>query len=193
MTHLPIERDTTALLLIDLQVGITGGMTTEPHSTDTIVGNARRLVDACRAASMPVIFVRVNYGQDNALQVRVPHEWNVDFAPPAGWDEIDPRLGATDDDIVVIKHATSAFYETDLDLQLRQRGIRNLILSGITTHTGVESTSRSAYDRAYTQVFAHDAMGAVNTAQHEHSLTQIFPLMGHTASTDDIVAAIESL
>jgi nicotinamidase-related amidase len=185
-----IDPATTALLLVDLQVGVTA-MPTQPHSAETVVTNAARLVAAFRSAGGHVIFVRVSYGRENELQVRVNGDPNYRFDPPAGWDTLDPRLGALDDDTVVVKHVVSAFYGTDLDIQLRRRGITTLVVGGIATHMGVEGTVRSAHDRAYNQIFVHDAMSSTEAALHESALTKVFPMFGQVASTDDVVDALK--
>src|SRR5690606_2952084 len=112
--------------------------------------------------------------------------------PPAGWDTLDPRLGASDDDIVVVKHVVSAFHGTDLDIQLQRRGISTLVVGGIATHMGVEGTVRSAHDRAYNQIFVEDAMSSTETAIHENTINKIFPMFGQIASTDEVLAALKA-
>lgn len=180
----------TALLLIDLQVGVTREMDTRLHEPAGIVKNASSLVEAFHAFGAPVIAVNVDYGHDNALQVRVPNEWAIDFEPAPGWDTLDPRLGLGPDDTYVTKHAASAFYGTDLDVQLRRRSITTLVVAGIATHVGVESTVRSAFDRGYQQLFVEDAMGAMTAAQHNHTLENVFPMMGFAVSSAEVVAAV---
>ena len=83
-----------------------------------------------------------------------------------------------------------AFYGTDLDLQLRRRGLKTIVLCGIATEFGVESTARDAYERGYEQVFAEDAMTGRSAEGHANSITHIFPRMGRVRSTEEIVAAL---
>jgi len=90
----------------------------------------------------------------------------------------------------VIKRQWGAFYGTDLDLQLRRRGIKTVIMTGLATNMGVESTARGAYDRVFELVFAHNAMSGLNGEMHEFSVTQMFPLMGKVRDTATIVAAL---
>lgn len=184
-----IDPTTTALVLVDMQVGVTA-MPLQPHSADEVLANAARLVEAFRAAGGLVAFVRVSYGEGNVLQVRVPHDFGYAFEPPAGWDVLDPRLGAADEDLVVTKHVVNGFHQTDLDLQLRRRGIQTLVVGGIATHQGAEGTIRGAHDHGYHQVLVEDAMSAITPVQHHHAVTEIFPLFGHVTSTDAVIAAL---
>jgi nicotinamidase-related amidase len=91
---------------------------------------------------------------------------------------------------VILKRQWGAFYGTDLDLQLRRRGLTNLVLCGIATEYGVESTARDAYERGFDQVFVSDAMSALSPQAHEHCLTRIFPRMGHVRDTSAVLAAL---
>lgn len=86
-----------------------------------------------------------------------------------------------------------AFYGTDLDLQLRRRGLKTIVLCGIATEFGVESTARDAYERGYEQVFAEDAMTGRSAESHANSVTHVFPRMGRVRSTAEIVAALGAL
>jgi nicotinamidase-related amidase len=91
---------------------------------------------------------------------------------------------------VIFKRKWGAFYGTDLDLQLRRRGLKTIVLCGIATEFGVESTARDAYERGYEQVFAEDAMTGRSAESHANSITHIFPRMGRVRSTEEIVAAL---
>ena len=88
------------------------------------------------------------------------------------------------------KHQWGAFYGTDLDLQLRRRGIATILLCGIATCIGVESTARDAYERGYRQVLVEDAMASFTAAGHQHTVTQIFPRIGRVRSTCEVLAAL---
>jgi len=83
-----------------------------------------------------------------------------------------------------------AFYGTELDLQLRRRGVDTIILCGISTNAGVESTARDAYERGYQQVFVEDAMAARDAEEHRHTVTTLFPRIGRVRSTEDVLAAL---
>jgi nicotinamidase-related amidase len=94
-------------------------------------------------------------------------------------------------DYVITKRQWGAFYGTDLDLQLRRRGIKTIILCGIATSFGVESTARDAYERGYDQIFAEDAMASRSAAEHEHTISHILPRIGRVRSTAEILAGLD--
>lgn len=179
---------TSALILIDLQRGITGRQVA-PHSASEVVKNASRLVEAFRTAGLPIVFVRVSPTPQTTLRPIVDNPPNMP-APPRGWDELDPALGARTDDVVVTKQNWGAFYGTDLDLQLRRRDVNRIAICGIATNIGVESTARDAYERNYKLLFVEDAMAAMSTQEHEHSCAAIFPRMGIIRSTAQTVQAL---
>ena len=111
---------------------------------------------------------------------------------PADWAEIVPELGPEPGDLVITKRQWGAFYGTELDLQLRRRGIDTILLTGIATNIGVESTARDAYERGYEQVFVEDAMAARNADEHANTVRTIFPRMGRVRSTAEVLAALEA-
>ncbi|MGF0313434.1 isochorismatase family protein [Rhodococcus sp. IEGM1428] len=180
-----------ALVVIDLQVGVTQGIETFPHSVDTVVDNASRLVEAFHDSNRPVVFVTVWYGPNNELQPHMPCEAPMNFAPPAGWNELDPRFDVHADDIHIVKPAVSSFFGTDLDVQLSRRGIGSIVVVGIATNIGGEGTVRSGYDRGYHQVVVSDAMSATSGELHEHTMHNVFPMMANIASTDDVIRALQ--
>ena len=110
---------------------------------------------------------------------------------PPDWTELIPELDRQPSDIVIFKRQWGAFYGTDLDLQLRRRGLTTIILCGIATEIGVESTARDAYEHGYELVFAADAMTGTNAESHLNSIVRIFPRMGRVRSTEQIVAALQ--
>jgi nicotinamidase-related amidase len=111
-------------------------------------------------------------------------------ALPPDWSDLLPELGISPSDTVILKRQWGAFYGTDLDLQLRRRGLTTIILCGIATEFGVESTARDAYERGYELVFAEDAMTGRNAESHTISIQHIFPRIGRVRRTGEIVAAL---
>ena len=109
---------------------------------------------------------------------------------PADFSEIVAELGPKDGDIVVTKRQWGAFYGTDLDLQLRRRGITTIVLGGIATNYGVESTARDAYERGYQLVLVEDAMSARSASDHAFAFDRIFPRIGRVCRTADVIAAL---
>jgi nicotinamidase-related amidase len=188
---LDLAAETTALIVIDLQKGIVG-RPTEPHAAADVVANAARLASAMRQKSGLVVLVNVAFGPDrrDALHPASDDPGLSSASLPAGWSEIVSEMGPKPGDHLLTKKQWGAFYGTDLDLQLRRRGIRTLVLCGISTCFGVESTARDAYERGYEQVFAEDAMASRSAAEHEHTVTRIFPRMGRVRSTAEVLAAL---
>jgi len=187
---LTLDAATTALVLIDLQRGIVA-RETKPHTAADVVANAARLADAFRAAGALVVLVRVSYSADRRDMLRPPVDTpNPPNTPPAGWDRIVPELGPRDGDVVVTKRNWGAFYGTDLELQLRRRGIRTIVLGGIATNFGVESTARDAFERGYAQVIVEDASAALSEGAHEFAFTTIFPRLARIRSTAEVIAAL---
>jgi nicotinamidase-related amidase len=94
--------------------------------------------------------------------------------------------------VLITKRQWGAFYGTDLDQQLRRRGIKTLVMSGIATNFGVESTARAAFDRGYELVFVEDAMSSLAADPHDFAIKELFPRMGRVRSTETLRAAIAS-
>jgi nicotinamidase-related amidase len=111
---------------------------------------------------------------------------------PPDWAELVPELGTEQGDLVITKRQWAAFYGTELDLQLRRRGIDTILLAGISTNVGVESTARDAYERGYEQVFLEDAMAARNPDEHAHTIRAVFARIGRLRSTAEVLAALEA-
>ncbi len=186
----PLDPATTALVLVDLQQGVVG-MDTEPHTADQVVRNARRLLDSARARGVLVVLVHVALRPDgsDALRPRADEATAGGRRPP-DWEALVPELDLHDGDVIVTKRQWGAFYGTHLDLVLRRRGVATLVLGGIATNFGVESTARDAYERGYEQVFVEDAMAARTAEDHDFALRRILPRIGRIRSTDDAVAAL---
>ena len=190
MDPLSLDPRSTALVLIDLQKGIVGRQSA-PHSAAHVVERARRLADRCREAGTTVVLVRVAYAADGRDRLAQ----RVDSAPwggavPPDFSQLVPELGSREGDIVVTKRQWGAFYGTELDLVLRRRGIRTIVLGGIATNFGVESTARDAYERGYELVFAEDAMAGPSAKAHQFAVGTIFPRLGLVRSTEDVLKAL---
>ena len=170
-----------ALVVIDLQKGIVERPTV-PHTSATVVANAAKLCAHFRAKNWPVFLVRVNFTGGDALSavsdISVPSG-----NPPADWAEFVPELDVQPSDHIITKRQWGAFYGTELDLQLRRRGIDTIVLCGIATSRGVESTARDAYERGYNQIFAEDAMASRSVEEHASTIQNIFPRIGRVRST----------
>lgn len=191
MSALLLDPRATAVVVIDIQKGIVG-MPGAPHPTPRVVANCARLVDAARRAGAQSVLVHVGGSPDGAdrLNPTVDQAWPGAAALPPDWSDLAAELGSHPRDIVILKRQWGAFYGTDLDLQLRRRKLTTIVLCGIATEFGVESTARDAYERGYEQVFAEDAMTGRNADSHANSIARIFPRMGRVRRTDEIIAAL---
>jgi nicotinamidase-related amidase len=192
MSSLAIDPIRTALVLIDLQQGIVG-RTLAPHSGAEVVRNAARLAARLRSLGGTVVLVRVAFQPDGKDALAVPADVPAGFDPralPATWADLVPEVGPQAGDLVITKRQWGAFYGTELDLQLRRRGVGTIILAGIATQIGVESTARSAYEHGYAQIFVEDAMSSMSADVHAFPVQQIFPRIGQVRSTEQVLAAL---
>lgn len=140
--QLKLDPSSTALVVIDLQHGI-ADRETAPHSGPEVIANAVRLADHFRERGSLVVLVRVSSadGKDRLQQLTdTPLVGSTSL--PKGFDVIVEELGPKNSDVVITKHQWGAFYGTELDLQLRRRGITTIVLGGISTNMGVESTAQ---------------------------------------------------
>lgn len=170
-----IDKSKTALVVIDLQKGV-AGMQTVPHAAETVVKNAAALAEAFRKNGMQVFLVRVNLSPDGKDSLSpVADAPRPALARQPDWADIVPELGPKQGDIVVTKRQWGAFYGTELDLELRRRSITTIVLCGIATNFGVESTARFAYEYGYNQIFAEDAMSARSAEEHALTVAKTFP------------------
>ncbi|GAB0107035.1 hydrolase [Nocardia sp. JMUB6875] len=183
----------SALVLIDLQRGITAAPT-QPHAAEDVVARGAQLAKAFREQGLPVVLVRVSWVDGVDMPPgRTLQAGGGNYTPPQGWDELVEELDAQPGDIRITKRQWGAFYGTELDLQLRRRGVTTIVLGGIATSIGVESTARAAHEHGYSVVVATDAAADRDTASHDHSMEKIFPRLGVTATTEDVLTALADL
>ena len=189
-TQFSLDPQTTALLLIDLQRGIVA-RDTQPYTTAQVVEQAARLAKRFRDAGALVVLVHVAFAPDLSDRLNPPADSPTPATPlPKEWSDIVPQLGSDPRDVLITKHNWGAFYGTELDLQLRRRHIRTLVLGGIATNMGVESTARDAYERGYEQVFVEDACATFTEEMHTFTFKNIFPRIGRVRLTEDVLAAL---
>jgi nicotinamidase-related amidase len=172
-----------ALLVIDLQRGTLGNPMA--HPVDEIVAKAAELTAAFRARKLPVVLSNVegtpggrnDYGGS-------AREY------PSEFTELAPQLDRQPEDVTITRRTWSAFAGTDLDAKLSALGVTQVVIVGVATSFGVESTARHAYDHGYNVVLATDAMTDLHAEAHENSVTRVFPLLGQTGTTAEIVALV---
>ncbi|CAK9884814.1 MAG: Isochorismatase family protein YecD [Candidatus Erwinia impunctatus] len=187
---LTLNPSQTALVLIDLQEGILP-FAKGPYSADDVVAWAAEVADSFRAAGAPVILVRVGWHNNFGDALKQP----VDKPMPSGvlpdnWWTFPAALRHQAQDILVMKHQWGAFYGTDLELQLRRRGIDTVVLGGISTNIGVESTARDAWERGFQLVFAEQLCTAGSSEEHQNSFATVFPRIGRVRSNAEIISAL---
>jgi nicotinamidase-related amidase len=153
-------------------------ITSGPRGIDWDLGRLRKIAD-----SLPVVLVNVTGGAPG----------RTDRTRPPGtisspdWADLVDELDVQPDDHLVTKQRRSAFHDTGLDAYLRGLGVTQVVLTGISTTSGVESTARSAYDHGYHVVLAIDAMTDTDPDAHANSIGRIFPKLGETATTAEIL------
>jgi Amidases related to nicotinamidase len=169
----------TALILIDLQRGIVRLPTAEP--AETVVRNARTLADAFRRRGLPVVLVNVAGGAPGRTEQRSTAR------RPANWTELVPELDARPGDHRITKHTWGAFARTELEAYLDGHGVTQVVVGGISTSIGVESTAREAHALGFHVTLAVDAMTDMSAEAHANSVTRIFPRLGETGTTGEII------
>jgi len=187
---LNLDPSQTALVLIDLQKGILSRHTA-PHSASDVLARGVRLANAFRKAGAVVVLVHVAFSPDGGDVLKQPTDAGpMPAAPDPDWYVISPDLGRGANDIVITKRQWGAFYGTQLDMQLRRRGIKTIVIGGIATNFGVESTARDAYERGYALVFVEDAMAGLSDSAHGFAISNIFPRLGRVRSTEEVLKAL---
>jgi nicotinamidase-related amidase len=174
----------SALILIDLQKGIVALPTA--HPTSEVVERASALAQAFRRHRMPVVLVNVTGGAPGRVE-----QTRSLAALPADWAELVPELDRQPSDHLVSKTTWGAFASTDLANELKNRGITQVVIAGISTSIGVESTARQAYEAGFHVTLAIDAMTDLSAEAHAHSVTRIFPRLGETGTTAQILYLLE--
>ena len=180
----------SALVVIDLQKGVVANPAATPHTPSDVIARTSELADAFRAAGHLVILVRMTSAPDGADATKGRTDMSARSAArryPQGWDILIDDLAGHPEDLVVTKRNWGAFLGTDLDLQLRRRGITQIVLTGVATSLGVESTARAAHEHGYHVTLATDAMTDINGETHRNSVERIFPLLGETGTTAEIL------
>jgi nicotinamidase-related amidase len=188
---LTLDPQKTALVLIDLQQGIVG-MPRAPHAADEVVRRAAELGRAFAAAGATIVRVRVAFAADFADQLKLPVDAPMQRPPgglPADWSDFVPEIAALPKAIEITKRQWSAFHGTELDLQLRRRGITTIVLAGIATNFGVESTARDAWQHNYAVVVAEDATTSVDAELHRLAIEKILPRIARVRSTAEVLKA----
>ncbi|HWK44391.1 MAG TPA: hydrolase [Stellaceae bacterium] len=190
---LTLDPRTTALVLIDVQNGILS-MPLAPYDAAQIIRNTAGLGRHFNDLHATVVLVKVafanNYADKPIQEVDAPM-----ITPPGGlpaaWSEFARDIAELEADVVITKRQWGAFHGTELDLQLRRRGITTIVLGGIATNFGVEATAREAWQHNYAVIVAEDASTSVAPDMHRFSVEKILPRISRIRSTAEIIAALQ--
>ena len=175
----------TALIIIDLQHGIVNLPVV--HAPQPIIERCARLAEGFRARQLPVALVNVAGGAPGRTE-QARHGGEL----PADWATLVPEMTPQAGDITVTKKTWGAFHNTALHDALQQRGVTQVVVCGIATSIGVESTARQAYELGYNVTLATDAMTDLDMATHNNSVDLIFPRLGETGSAADVLALLNA-
>jgi len=170
----------TALIVVDLQKGIVGSRFI--HPIEGIVDRARALLDTFRAHGLPVVLVNVA----GVAPGRTERPRRTESVPP-GWTDFIPELDPQPGDIIATKRTWGAFASTDLEVRLKALGVTQVVVTGVATATGVESTARQAYEHGFNVTLALDAMTDARAEAHDYSIKHVFPTLGETGTAQDVI------
>lgn len=177
---------TTALIVVDLQQGIVTAQLAHPVAG--VIENSAALLDAFRARGLPVVLVNVAGSPPGRTDANPGG--GAQRTLPGGWTDLIPELGQQPGDITVTKHARSAFSGTGLAERLRGLGVTQVVVTGIATSSGVESTARDAHERGFHVTLVTDAMTDTELIRHNHSVARVFPRIAESGATADVLAAL---
>ncbi|AWM88682.1 isochorismatase family protein [Microvirga sp. 17 mud 1-3] len=189
---LKLEARSTALILVDVQNGTLAQPLT-PNSRETVIANSVALANGLSRAGGTLVLVRVNFSA--GYRDRPKGETDVPMILPEGglpaeWSTFPPEIAALNPDVLITKRQWSAFFGTELDLQLRRRGIDTVVIGGLMTNFGVESTARDAWQLNYATLVAQDAASSLGDGLHDFAVSRTLPRVARIRSTSEILAAL---
>lgn len=185
-----IKAEKTVLVVIDLQIG-TVNRKLSPFTGKEVVQNSSRLINEFAEKGAFVVLVKVS--TEDGKDILKPNKDSKTKSKhlPQGWDSFVPELINVENAHHIIKRQWGAFYGTDLDLQLRRRGIDTIVLCGVSTSIGVDTTAREAFQHGYNQIFPTDAMTASTKEEHDYVCKYIFPKIGKLRTTEEIISLLK--
>ena len=189
---LNLAHSTTALIIIDLQQGILNPEPV-PFGAEQIIRQAAALGHAFAQVGSSIVLTTTDFapGYADAPRGLADTPWELPKGqPPAGFAKLVPEIDELPAAVRLVKRQMSAFFASELDLQLRRRGCQTVVICGVATNFGVEATARAAFDLNYNVVIAADACSSVGPGLHEFAITQILPRIARVQETKAIIAAM---
>ncbi|HLQ27040.1 MAG TPA: cysteine hydrolase [Acidiferrobacterales bacterium] len=192
----------TALLFFDM---LNGHIKKNDPATQAryapVIPNAVRLLEAARQRGMMVVYAAAHHRPDNATSASLLTDTDNRLQPltpdarrerkpvveALTWEaQVIDELKPQPQDYLVPKFRWSAFYQTYLDLALRNRNVNTLVISGGSTDVGVASTAYAARDRDYNLVMVSDACTSPEQDNHAQFMRRIFPRMARVRTTEQV-------
>ena len=188
MSNLSLDPQKTALVAIDLQ-NLLMGFSTAPHPVADVVNRNRQIAEVLRARNGLVAWVRVDLRGVLILPVDQPSPFAGQPMPPE-LSEIAPSAGFQDGDLLITKRHLGAFANTALEEQLRLHGIDTVVLTGVSTNWGVESTLRQGTGLGFAFIVAEDACSAQDGEEHRFAFEKIFPRLARVRAAAEVIKAL---
>jgi biuret amidohydrolase len=195
LRELDIDPERTALLIVDMQAY--SGQA--PH----VVANNVRLLELWRDRARPVVFLRVGSllpdAQDQHPKRRISWgrgEGAVEpFRCPLGTPgyEVRAELAPLPTELVLDKNGTGAFNTSAIDHYLRNLGVQNLVITGVSTNHCVDTTARDAADRGYNVILVEDACADSSASGQCATMSAVARHFGVVRSTDEVIGLFTGL
>jgi nicotinamidase-related amidase len=189
MSQLHLNPLKTALVLIDLQNGVVG-RPIAPYTASEVVQRSGLLAKTLREKGGTVVYVRVDFADFLHLPVDVPTLDPNAPPPPASASELVGEAGFQAGDFVITKRHWGAFAGTELEEVLKARGVDTIVITGIATNVGVESTVRQGTGLGFAFVVVEDACAAMDAESHRLTLEKTFPRLAKVRKTNEVIAAL---
>jgi len=198
MKEIEVNPKDTAILVIDLQKGfVNEGAFCEVPAARKMLPRLQRLIDVCKKQSIPVIYTRMSHQfiRSTVYPDLWPSHFHADGSPilvPGSKEfELIEELKVEEGDILLDKDRYSAFFGTPLDLILKERGVKTLIVTGLASNVCCESTVREAFFLNYRVIFVDDLNVTLNDEMHRWAVENIRLVFGYVLSSDELIAKLQ--